>query len=157
MATRTTRITSVESKDTRKGTIYLLTTEDGTEYATTKREIARTAKQYEGKVAEIEYTERRNGDYVNRYLEDVRGGSEPQSSGSRGGGNDTERETRIMRQSAVKDAVPVWLSLPERDRTRTSLYEIATDHFAFYVGGLTAVAGDGFEPARRDDGDDIPF
>lgn len=149
MALATTTITEVTRKETSKGDLFLVQA-GGQEYSTMKLPLAAAAKGLIGKQVELEYKETTKVGsagqvFTNRYLDDVRLATTQipfaptVSSGaaiawpSEASGSD--KEGRIMRQSAAKVAVHLLPHLPAETRSPASVIAMADFFFDYFVNG----------------------
>lgn len=120
-------VAGVQGKQTRTGIMYEVTFGDGSTAATKKAELATKAQSLLGQQVTARITEKQNGQYLNRYLDDIApqgqllaaaipmGGAPVAvaaapgipivgSGGGGGGGMSPEREARIVKQSCLSTA-----------------------------------------------------
>lgn len=164
MPTRTIRVKDVRQKTTSKGDLYELVDEDGNEYATKKRDVAESARDLRGAEAEIEFTESRNGQWLNLWLESVMPVRTAPSNGftqvtQTAPDISPQREMRIMREAAAKVAVEQLRYLLPAEQTFATL-QVLTDWWVdYFINGWDNVqppAVGAPTPAAQPD-DDIPF
>jgi hypothetical protein len=119
-------VAGVQGKPTRTGIMYEVTFADGTTAATKKPELATKAQGLIAQQVDARITEKQNGQYLNRYLDDIApagqlpvaipmaggggGAAAPGipivggSGGGRGGAMDPVRESKIVKQSVMSTA-----------------------------------------------------
>lgn len=154
MPSRTITVQDVRSKATSKGfDIYITVDQDGTEYSTKKRDLAESAKSLIGKQAEIEYTEARNGNFLNHYLDGILP-VRPTEASSNGftRQRDPDLDERIMRQTASKVAVQQLRYFMPDEQNVATLRELTDMWVDYYQNGWSDEV-----PSALPVDDSIPF
>lgn len=168
---KTVAIRDVTSGSTSRGDIFRVQTTDG-EYSTFNGALANQARQLIGREVMLRFTEKqveKNGQwFTNRYYE----GAEPTGNMAQGPSGptqvtfeppqrDSDKDLKIMRQTATKVAVLLLAYLPEDEQTPTALLDAADFLLAYYQHGQRRNEPVASEPSFYDPiphGDeDIPF
>lgn len=152
MSSVTATVEDVLVKETASGKTVYIVKAGGMELSTLSRELAQDAKDSKGDEVQLEYTEKQNGRYTNRYLERIR---PPESDGftkvqaSIAG---ADKELRIMRQTAAKVATAQLVYFPATEQTQATLQQLTEMWVSYFVNGWPEGEGEAPPP---DDG--IPF
>lgn len=111
MPNDTVVIDDVRIKTLRDGRdLFIIKDQSGTEYSTMKRELAEKARTWKGGPALLSFDIKQNGDFTNRYLNDVQAAQAP-SNGNLGFTIDVpqadpdEKRKDIARSVALKCAI----------------------------------------------------
>lgn len=128
----------------------VFTDDQGLEFATFKGEIASQASQLLNVPVVVSYTEKQNGQYTNRTLEAIQavGGAAPapaaqpapgivtQYTPSAASAPESDRQLRIMRQSALERAIMSFVADGEPILTNLpGLYTLAEEFIDFFENG----------------------
>jgi hypothetical protein len=111
--TREVKVEEVKARQTRSGnTRYVLVDEDGNEYSTFRKPIARKAVEAEGRRARIRFHEEERNGYTNVYLDAVEPLEEEEPEAE---ADAVEREVEEAAWDAAIEAAP-WLVGGDRKR-----------------------------------------
>ena len=117
---------------------------DGKEFSTFKRDLAASAKALIGQQAKIDYTEKQNGEWTNRYLENV------ESATSFKQADASQKEIDIRRAVALKAAIEMLPYFPSEAQHWNTVKEICPGIYEFLYGS------DGNWPGQKD-AEDVAF
>ena len=101
---------------------------DGKEFSTFKRDLAASAKAMIGQQAKIDYTEKQNGEWTNRYLENVESAVEFKQATA------PAREIDIRRAVALKAAIEMLPYFPSEAQHWNTVKEICPGIYEFLYG-----------------------
>ena len=101
---------------------------DGKEFTTFKRDLAASAKAMIGQQAKIDYTEKQNGEWTNRYLENVESAVEFKQATA------PAREIDIRRAVALKAAIEMLPYFPSEAQHWNTVKEICPGIYEFLYG-----------------------
>lgn len=161
----TVKIEDVKIKTLNDGReLFIVVDGSGKDYTTMKREIAELARTWKGGEAMVEYDEKQNGQYTNRYLNKIMQAPMHDSNGSGNNGftieapqqQPGEKEQNIAKSVALKAAVELAAAGKLDTNTPQDLLKVA----GFFLDWLTAptVEIEFGEPRRPDPANDpLPF
>lgn len=150
MPTTTGLLEEVLMKQTKQGKPFWEVIVQGHEpFTTFRREVAEAARDLKTRQVAVDYTEKQNGNFTNRYADAVTAAQ--QTFAVEG----DQREIRIMRQTASKIAAQTLPHLDPSEQTPEGMVQIAEFWVSYYVNGPGVGAEDAEPGPIPDDG--IPF
>lgn len=163
MPTLQARVDDVVMSETAKGPIYKAKI-NGVEYATFNKEIANQAKALKGQTATVDFTISQNGQWTNHYLEGITAaqlglGIPAETNGFHStppvepAPTSADRETRIMRQTALKCAVATLPFFPAAEQSQETIAVLCDTYLSYFQYGWDAEFTNPAPVAE----DDIPF